>query len=84
MENINQHLIKLLCVNQWKNYASVIEWFKNIEEKKNYTFIKFDIKQFSPSITETILDKALLFAKQHHDKSNDNTRLIFHIIKTLP
>ena len=83
MENINQHLVKLLHVNQWKNSASVIEWFKNIEDKKNCNFIKFDIRDFYSSITETILDKALLFAKQHHGISNDNTRLIKHCRKSL-
>ena len=83
LENINQHLVKLLHVNQWKNSASVIEWFRNIEDKKNCTFIKFDIREFHLSITETILDKALLIAKQHHDISNDNTRLIKHCRKSL-
>ena len=83
LENINQHLVKLLHVNQWKNSASVIEWFWNIEDKKNCTFIKFDIREFYPSITKTILDKALLFAKQHHDMSNDNIRLIKHCRKSL-
>ena len=83
LENINQHLVKLLHVNQWKNFTSVIEWFRNIEDKKNCTFIKFDIREFYPSITETILDKALLFAKQHHYISNDNTRLIKHCHKSL-
>ena len=82
-ENINQYLIKLLCVNQWKKMASVIEWFKNTKEKNNFTFIKFDIREFYPSITETILDKALLFAKQHHSISSDNIRLIKHRCKSL-
>ena len=49
LENLNQHLVKLLHVNQWKNSASVIEWFRNIEDKKNCTFIKFDIREFYPS-----------------------------------
>ena len=83
MENINQHLVKLLHVNQWKHSTSVIEWFRNIENKKNCNFIKFDIREYYPSITETILDKALLFAKQHHDIPNDNTRLIKHCRKSL-
>ena len=82
-ENINQHLVKLLYINQWKNSASVIAWFKNIEDKKNCTFIKLDIRDFYPSITDTFLDKALLFAKQHHDISSDNTRLIKHCCKSL-
>ena len=78
LENVNQYLVKLLYVNQWENSASVKEWFRNIEDKKNCTFIKIDIREFYPSITETILDKVLLFAKQHHDISNDNIRLIKH------
>ena len=48
-----------------------------------YTFINFGIREFYPSITETIHDKVLLFAKQHHDVSNDNTRLIKHCRKSL-
>ena len=81
--SINQHLVKLLYVNHWKNSASVIEWFRNIEDNKNCSFIKFNIREFYPSITETILDKVLLFAKQHHDISNDNARLIKHCRKFL-
>ena len=83
LENINQHLVKLLHVNQWKNSTSVIEWFRNIEDKKNCTFIKFDIREFYPSISETIFDKALLFPKQHHDISNHDTRLRKHFHKSL-
>ena len=83
LENINQHLIKLLCVKQWKNSASVIEWFKNIKEKKNCTFIKFDIREFYLYIKEIILYKVLPFAKQHHDISSDNIRLIKHCRKSL-
>ena len=75
LENINQHLVKLLHANQWKNSVSVIEWFRNIEDKKNCTVIKFNIGELYRLITETIPDKALLFAMQHHDVNNDNTRL---------
>ena len=58
LENINQRIVKLLYVNQWRNPASAIEWFRKIEDKKNCTSIKFHIREFYPSITETILDKA--------------------------
>ena len=73
MENTNQHLVKWLGVNQWKNSDSVIDWFKNIEDKRNCTFIKVDIRKFYPFIAEIFLDKALLFAKQDRNISNDNT-----------
>ena len=83
LENINQDLVELLHTNQWKNSASVIEWFRNIKDKKNSTFITFNIREFYPSITETILDKALLFAKQNHDIPNNNTKLTKHCRKSL-
>ena len=83
LENINQDLVELLHTNQWKNSASVIEWFRNIKDKKNSTFITFDIREFYPSITETILDKALLFAKQNHNIPNNNTKLTKHCRKSL-
>ena len=82
-ENINQYLVKLLHVKQWKTSTSVIEWFRKIEDKKSCTFVKFDIREFYPSFIETIFNKAFLFAKQHHDISNDNTRLVRHCCKSL-
>ena len=38
LENINKRLCARLNVNQWKNTASVIEWFKIIEQKHLYKF----------------------------------------------
>ena len=65
-----------------QNSAGAIEWFKNINKKKNCTFVKVDIREFYPSIIEIIFDKALLSAKQHHDMSNDIT-LTKHCRKSL-
>ena len=59
MENLNTKLRTELSLNQWKNTASVIEWFKNINEKHLNKFIVFDIKEFYPSIKENILRNAL-------------------------
>ena len=50
LEKINQALIKNFDVNQWKSSNSVIEWFKGIDHKKDYIFVKFDIREFYPSI----------------------------------
>ena len=38
LENINQHLVKLLYVNQWKNSSSVMEWFKKRRKKELYLY----------------------------------------------
>ena len=60
----------MLYVNQQKSSTSFIEWFKKAEDEKNCNFIKFDIIEFYPSITETILNKVKLFAKQHDNKTS--------------
>ena len=47
-DNINKRLCTSLNINQWKNTASVIEWFKRIDQKHLYKFIMFDKKDFYP------------------------------------
>ena len=42
-----------------------------IEEKKNHKFIVFDIKNFHPSIKETLLIKAIKFAERRVNITND-------------
>ena len=43
LDKINTDIRTLTMVNQWQNSASVIEWFKNIPDKAQHTFIIFDI-----------------------------------------
>ena len=67
LDNINKRLCTRLNINQWKNTASVIEWFKRIEQKHLYKFIMFDIKDFYPSIQEELLNKGLRFTQEYID-----------------
>ena len=83
LEKINQALIKHLDVNQWKNASSVIEWFKGIDNKKDCIFVKFDIREFYPSISESIFKKKILFAKEHHNIPDEDVRIIDHCRKSL-
>ena len=62
--NLNRNLLKLLQVNQWRNLESVIKWFYSIENKSQCKFIQLDIAEFYSSISEEILDHAILFAQQ--------------------
>ena len=78
LEEINTKLTSTLGLNQWKSTKSVIEWFSNIESKKNSAFIQLDIKDFYPSITEKILDNAIELAKEYTTISDDNIRIIKH------
>ena len=61
----------------------MIEWFSNIESKKNSAFIQLDIKDFYPQITEKILDNAIELAKEYTALSDDNIRIIKHCRKSL-
>ena len=50
-------------VNQWRNTARVINCFKNLSDKHKRKFIKFDIAEFYPSISENLLNKSIAYAK---------------------
>ena len=79
----NPSLIEQLKVNQWKNTQNIIEWFTKIEEKSNQKFIVFDIKDFYPSIKETLLVKAINFAEKHVNITNEDKVIIKHARKSL-
>ena len=69
--------------NQWKNTDTVIDWFKRIKNKHAHTFIFFDIKEFYPSISETLLKKALDFATANTEITEEEKTIIYHARKSL-
>ena len=83
LDKISSSLIEQLKVNQWKNTQNIIEWFTKIEEKSNQKFIVFDIKDFYPSIKETLLIKAINFAEKHVNITNEDKVIIKHARKSL-
>ena len=83
LDRINENLKAKTNVNQWKSTADVINWFKNIEDKKRYTFTIFDIKDFYPTITEPLLKEALDFAKRHTKVTKKEIDAIMHARKSL-
>ena len=83
IEQINQEILKKTDVSQSKNTSNVINWFNNIENKKDCSFIQFDIKEFYPSITEEILEEAISFAKSLMDIDHHKIRIIKHCRKSL-
>ena len=83
LDKINPSLIKQLKVNQWKNTQNVIEWFMKIEEKSKYKFIVFGIKDFYPSIKETVLIRAINFAEKLVNITNEDKVIIKHARKSL-
>ena len=65
LDNINSQIRKRTELNQWKNSLSVIDWFNNIKNKPDHSFLTFDIAEFYPSITEELLDKAIAWAQNY-------------------
>ena len=41
----------------------VINWFKNLTHKENRRFIQFDIVDFYPSISEDLLSRVIIYAR---------------------
>ena len=83
LENINNQIRSSTNLNQWRNTAAVIDWFKKIPNKSNSKFIKFDIVDFYPSISEDLLGKALKFAKKFVDISDSDMEIIMNSRKSL-
>ena len=69
LDQINSKLYEILNVNEWKNTASVISWFKKIESKSSHK--------------EGLLIDVLEFAKQHVTIKCENRETIFHARKSL-
>ena len=83
LDQINLKLCEILKVNEWKNTANVINWFKKVESKNSHKLLMFDIKDFYPSIKEDLLIEALEFAKQHVTIKSKDRETIFHTRKSL-
>ena len=78
LDKINNKLRNTTSLNQWKDKTEAIKWFNKIEEKSNYTFIVFDIKDFYPSTSKYLLQKALEFAKTKVSVTQDEDKIIYH------
>ena len=83
LDNINASIRQTTMLNQRKNSSSVIEWFTNIPNKQQHTFVIFDIVNFYPSITENLLQCALSFARNYCNITDKEINIIMHARKSL-
>ena len=83
LDKINNKLRNTTRLNQWKDTSEVINWFNKIEEKSKHTFIVFDIKDFYPSISKYLLQKAFEFAKAKVSRTQEEEKIIYHSRKSL-
>ena len=76
LDPINQRVLAATEVSHWKNTISTLEWFKNIDQKENCSFIKFDNENFYTLILIPLFNKAIEFAKETCFISNDISIII--------
>ena len=81
-ESVNSKIRKMTNLIQWKNTSDVINWFTNIPDMQKHSFASFDINSFYPSITESLLSKAISFAK-NYTISDKDIDIIMHCRKSL-
>ena len=61
-KDLNDIIANVSCkteVTEWRNTAAVINWFKNLSDKHKRKFIKFNIAEFYPSVSENLLNKSI-------------------------
>lgn len=83
IENINKAIMNKSKLNQWKNTNDVIQWYNKLTDKKQSSFICFDICEFYPSITEELLHKAIRFAESFTTINEQQKSIIIHAKKSL-
>ena len=70
-------------MNQWKNTEDVIDWFKSIKEKQLCKFVIVDIKNFHPTIRESLLKQSFDFAEKYIKVSSEGKAIIKYARKSL-
>ena len=83
LDNINMKLFQATKINQWKNTISTIIWFNSLKNKHLMKLVMFDIKDFYPSITQDLLNKALNFSREYIYISKCDINVINHARKSL-
>ena len=83
VQEICDSLRLALNINQWRSTKDCIKWFEEYEKNDRCSFIKYDIKDFYPSITKRTLDRALDLAKEYMVIPLDKVEIIKHCRKIL-
>ena len=78
-----ERVTKSTGTNLWKNTREVLELYRNFPNKQNASFISFDIVDFYPSITESLLHKAIRYTKQYTEIQDHEIDIIIHAKRTL-
>ena len=83
VQDICASLRLALNINQWQSTKDCIKWFEEYDKDNRCSFIKYDIREFYPSITKRAFDRALDLAKEYMVIPLEKVEIIKHCRKTL-
>ena len=77
-----EKVLQATGLNSWQSTQAVLDWYKQLPQDKNLSFLAFDIENYYPSINLEVLKKALNYAKNFCDISDKEMEIILHARKT--
>ena len=83
LQKINLKIISITNLNLMRSSEQAIEWFNGLPKNEKLRFLVFDICDYYPSISESLLEKALEFAKQYCTITDEDVQIIMHSRKSL-
>ena len=83
LKDINERVRVETGLKQWRSTKDALDWFKIIQNKNRKEFVQMDIVDFYPSITKTLLEKAIRFAKKHTFVDETTEKIIMNSRKTI-
>ena len=82
LDGINQEIRKQTGLNQWTNTDQMLKWFMTLEKGK-FNLLKFDVVEFYPSITESLLNNAIKFAEKYVNIAAEDISIIQNSCKSV-
>ena len=82
IDRINKAVRLKSKLMQWTNTDQVLSWFIGLEEQK-YSFFKFDVVDYYPSISEELVIKTLNFADRYISVPAKDLNLIKNACKSV-
>ena len=85
LERCNKKVREETSANQWRSTKDVIKWFNGLTNKARRKFVKFDVKEFYPSIDAKLLRKAIDYARSVCPQclSDEDVEIIWHARQSL-
>ena len=78
LEKANKSIREKTGYRQWTNSSQPVEWFKNIERKKEYTFVKYDVDTFYPDISAELFKRALEHGRKYVEIDKNEEKILWH------